>query len=80
MMRYEYYDYPRDFIFRYRREVEATTPADIQQAAQRHLKPEDLVTLVVGNNAAITPSLSTLKPGQPVTPIDITIPPDPKNT
>ncbi len=80
MMRYEYYDYPRDFIFRYRREVEATTPADIQRAAQRHLKPEHLVTLVVGNNAAITPSLSTLKPGQPVIPIDITIPPDPKNT
>jgi zinc protease len=74
LMRYEYYDYPMDFIFRYRREVEATTPADIQRAAQRYLKPEDLAILVVGNNAGIKPGLETIAPGMKVTPVDITIP------
>lgn len=75
LMRYEYYDYPRDFIFRYRREVEATTPADIQRAAQRHLNLGNIVTLVVGNNAAIQPPLTSLSSDIQVTPIDITIPP-----
>lgn len=75
LMRYEYFDYPSDFIFQYQRQVEATTAADIQQAAQRHLKPEQLVTLVVGNRAAMDPSLETLTSSKRVTPVDITIPP-----
>ncbi|MBE9181818.1 insulinase family protein [Oculatella sp. LEGE 06141] len=80
VMRYEYYDYPQDFIFQYQREVEATTPEAIQQAAQTHLKPENIVTLVVGNAADIQPPLNTLVPdGQQVTTIDITIPPPPSD-
>lgn len=74
LMRYEYYDYPSDFIFRYRREVEATTVEDVLQAAQDNLQPEKIVTLVVGNAGEIQPSLDTLAPGVTVTPIDVTIP------
>jgi len=75
LMRYEYYGYPQDFIFRYQRGVKATTAAEVQQAAQTHLQPEQIVTLVVGNQQAIQPALSTLQ--SPVVPVDITIAPQP---
>jgi len=72
LIRYEYYGYPDDFIFRYQKEVEATTAQDIQRAAQTYLKPDQLVTLVVGNAASMQPALDSL--GIPVTPVDIAIP------
>ncbi|MEL6321644.1 MAG: insulinase family protein, partial [Cyanobacteria bacterium J06626_14] len=50
---YDFYDYPEDFIFQYRRAVESTTVEDIQRVAQEYLKPENLVILVVGNSEAI---------------------------
>ncbi|HEY9698303.1 MAG TPA: pitrilysin family protein [Trichocoleus sp.] len=74
VMRYDYYGYPQDFIFRYQKQVETTTAAEVQQAAQTYLKPENIVTLVVGNAKAMNPPLSTLTPNTPVTSIDITIP------
>jgi zinc protease len=73
LMRYEYFGYPLDFLFRYQRGVKATTIADVQRVAQTYLKPEDTITLVVGNAKAIQPPLTALQ--QPVTPVDITIPP-----
>lgn len=74
LIRYEYYGYPSDFIFQFQRAVEATTASQVLEAAQRNLKPEQLVTLVVGNPATINPPLSVLKPDTQVTQIDITIP------
>ena len=73
LLRNEYFGYPSDFIFRYRKAVEATTIADVQRVAQTYLKPESLVTLVVGNEAAIQPALTNL--GGAVKKIEITIPP-----
>lgn len=73
LMRYEYFGYPLDFLFRYQQGVKATTIADVQRVAQTYLKPEDIITLVVGNAKAIQPPLTALQ--QPVTPVDITIPP-----
>ncbi len=72
VMRYEYFGYPKDYLFQYQKAVVATTIQDIQQAAQRNLKPSQLVTMVVGNDKAIVPALSTLN--QTVKAIDITIP------
>ncbi len=74
LMRYEYYGYPEDFIFQYRRGVEATTIEDVQRVAQKYLNPDQLVTLVVGNATEINPPLSSLTPDTTVTSIDISIP------
>ncbi len=74
LMRYEYYGYPADFIFQYRNEVEATTIADVQRVAKQYLKPDNLVTLVVGNQSNIEPPLTSLGDSPKITAIDITIP------
>lgn len=60
LINYEYFGYPQDFIFRYQRQVAATTIADVQRVAKTYLQPEKLVTLVVGNQASIQPPLTTL--------------------
>ncbi|MBD2385177.1 M16 family metallopeptidase [Cylindrospermum sp. FACHB-282] len=72
LMRYEYYGYPADFLFRYQKAVATTTAADVQRVARQYLQPEKLVTLVVGNQNAIQPPLTQLAPQ--VTAIDVTIP------
>lgn len=60
LMRYEYYDYPEDFIFDYQQQVQKTTQEDILRAAQEYLQPDRIVTLVVGNQQAMNPPLSSL--------------------
>jgi zinc protease len=72
LMRYEYFGYPADFLFRYQKAVAATTAADVQRVAKQYLKPEKLVTLVVGNQTTIQPPLTQL--ATQITPIDVTIP------
>lgn len=74
LIRYEYYEYPSDFVFQFQKGVEATTIPQVLEAAQAHLNPDQLVTLVVGNEAMIQPPLSNLTDDQAVTQIDITIP------
>ncbi|NEO97840.1 MAG: insulinase family protein [Symploca sp. SIO2E9] len=77
LMRYEYYGYPEDFIFRYLKGVEATTINDIQRVAKKYLQPDQIVTLVVGNAKTIEPPLTSLT--SEVTSLDITIP-EPTNS
>lgn len=77
LMRYEYFGYPADFLFRYQQGVKATTIEDVQRVAQKYLQPDQLVTLVVGNNSAIQPPLSSVS--AEVTSLDITIPPPNKS-
>ncbi len=72
LIRYEYYDYPSDFVFTFRDELEAATAEEVLSAAQTVLDPAKLITLVVGNRAEILPSLEVL--GAQITPLDVTIP------
>ena len=74
LIRYEYYGYPADFVFRFQKGVEATTVEDVLRAAQTHFKPDQITTLVVGNAADIQPPLTSLDENIQVTPVDITIP------
>lgn len=74
VMRYAYYDYPEDFIFQYQQAIANTTVEDIQTAAATHLNPDNMVVLVVGNEAEIQPELAQLRPDAVVTAIDISIP------
>jgi zinc protease len=78
LMRYEYYGYPEDFIFQYQEKVKATTVEDIQRVAQKYLHPDKIVTLVVGNQEAMNPPLSTLKGA--VQTVDISIIPQPQKS
>jgi zinc protease len=61
LMSYEYYGYPEDFMFKYQQGVQKTSRADILRVAQTHLKPEDIVILVVGNQEQINPPLTNLE-------------------
>ncbi|MEY2857326.1 MAG: hypothetical protein RLZZ74_1638, partial [Cyanobacteriota bacterium] len=72
LMRYEYFDYPEDFIFEYQHKIENTTREDILDAAQKYLQPDQLVTLVVGNVQAMKPPLNNLK--EEISLVDVSIP------
>jgi zinc protease len=72
LMRYEYYGYPKDFIFQYQQQAKNTTIKDIQRVAQTYLQPDKIVTLVVGNSQQIQPSLDTLN--SKVQTVDVSIP------
>jgi zinc protease len=72
LMRYEYFGYPKDFIFQYQDQAKNTTIKDIQRVAQTYLQPDKIVTLVVGNSQQIQPSLDTLN--SKVRTVDVSIP------
>lgn len=72
----EFHGYPSDWLSRYRAGIEAVTPAQVRDAAARHLRPEEFAILVIGPAQGQDKPLATF--GK-VTPIDITLPsPDPK--
>lgn len=74
LVTYDYYGYPKDFIFRYQKAVEGVTKADVLRVAKEHLKPETMAIVVAGNSKELGKPLNTLGA---VTQIDLTIP-DPK--
>ncbi|MDQ2900427.1 MAG: insulinase family protein [Acidobacteriota bacterium] len=69
---YEYYGYPKDFIYQYQKGVAAVTKADILRVAKDRLHPKDLTVLAVGNKKDFGEPLTAL--GMPITPLDISIP------
>ena len=72
LVQYEYYGYPRDFIFQYQKAIAAVTKADVLRVAQKYFKPQDLTYVAVGNPEEFGTPLSTL--GIKVEPIDLSIP------
>lgn len=72
LVTYEYYGYPRDFIFEYQKAIGTVTRADVLRVARQYLKPENLTIVAVGNPKEFGQPLSSL--GIPVHPLDLTIP------
>jgi len=69
---YQYYGYPKDFIFQYQKAIAAVTKTDILRVAQRYFRPQDLTYVAVGNPADFGTPLTAL--GMSVQAIDLTIP------
>jgi zinc protease len=69
---YEYFGYPRDFLFQYQKAIAAVTKADILRVAQKYFKVSDLTYVAAGNPKDFGTPLSVL--GLPVQNIDLTIP------
>jgi len=69
---YEYFGYPKDFVFNYQRGIAAVTKADVLRVAKEYLRPQDLTIVAVGNPEEFKTPLSAL--GLKVLPIDLSIP------
>jgi zinc protease len=67
----ETYGYPLDWLSRYRAGLEAVTPAQVREAAVRHLHPDDFAILVVGTAEGLDRPLTDF--GK-VTSVDLTLP------
>lgn len=68
---YEYYDYPSDWMTRFRNGIDAVTTEQVRQAAQEHIKPDQFVILVVGPRKGTAPALARYDKVQE---LDISIP------
>jgi hypothetical protein len=74
---YEYFGYPKDFLFQYQKAVEQVTAADVLRVAKERFHPDDFTIIAVGNPKEFGKDpLSEL--GIPVNKLDLTIP-EPKS-
>jgi zinc protease len=74
VMMYEYYGYPKDFLFTYQKRVAAVTRADVLRVVREHIDPTNLSIVAVGNSKDFGKPLSA---AGKIEIIDLTIPPMP---
>jgi zinc protease len=67
----EYYGYPKDYLARHQKALEAVTRADVLRVAKQYLNPANLAVVVVANPIMLGDPLDRLGP---VTKLDLTIP------
>ena len=60
VLMYEYFGYPRDFLFDYQKRIAAVTRADVLRVAKDRMRPENLTIVVAGNAKDFGKPLSTL--------------------
>ena len=72
LLLYEYYGYPKDFIFQYQKGIGSVTKEDVLRVAKKYLRPQDLTIVAVGNPDEFKTPMTEL--GLKVQPIDLTIP------
>uniref|UniRef100_A0A832I1Z9 Insulinase family protein n=1 Tax=Eiseniibacteriota bacterium TaxID=2212470 RepID=A0A832I1Z9_UNCEI len=72
---YELAGYPADFLQTYQRRLAEVTPQVVHEAARRKIRPEHLITVIVGKEAEFDRPLESA--GLPVERVDISIPPPP---
>jgi len=77
LVQYEYFGYPKDFIFQYQKAIGAVTKADVLRVAKKYFRPGDLTYVAAGNPQDFGTPLAAL--GMKVEPIDLTIP-EPKSS
>jgi len=71
VMNYEYFGYPKDFLFEYQKKVAAVTRADVLRVFKQHINPANLSIVAVGNPMDFGKPL--IQAGK-VEKIDLTIP------
>ena len=71
-LRYEYYDYPQDFVEQLMAGIRKVTKADVKRVANKYLYPDRFTLLAVGKSSDFDKPLSTFGD---VMEVDITIPP-----
>jgi predicted Zn-dependent peptidase len=71
-LRYEYYDYPQDFVEQLMAGIREVTKADVKRVANEYLHPDKFALIAVGKASDFDKPLSVL--GE-VIDVDITIPP-----
>lgn len=75
IMTYIYFGYPENFLDQYKENVEKVTKADVLRVAQKHVQPDRVTILAVGNDKEFDKPLSQLAlAGGKVNTIDVTIP------
>lgn len=72
LLTYEYWGYPKDFIFQYKKKLEAVTRQDVLRVTRKYLHPEELKIVAVGKAGDFDAPLKDV--GKPVEALDITIP------
>jgi len=72
LLQYEYFNYPKDFIFQYQKAIAAVTKADVLRVARQYFQPKDLTYVAVGNPKDFGTTLTALN--VKVEPIDLSIP------
>jgi hypothetical protein len=70
---YEYFGYPKDFLFQYQKAVSTVTAADVLRVAKERFHPEDFTIIAVGNPKEFGKAPLT-ELGIPVNKLDLTIP------
>ncbi|MEE9170556.1 MAG: insulinase family protein, partial [bacterium] len=58
------YDLPRDTLERYIPGIESVSAEDVMEAAQKHIRPDELLIVVLGDRKKIEPGLRELKLGE----------------
>ena len=71
-LRYEYYDYPQDFVEQLMAGIRNVTKEDVKRVADEYLHPDKFALIAVGKASDFDKPLSTLGD---VMEVDITIPP-----
>ena len=71
-LRYEYYDYPQDFVEQLMAGIREVTKADVKRVAAEYLHPDNFTLIAVGKASDFDKPLDTFGD---VTEVDITIPP-----
>ncbi len=71
LVMYEYFGYPKDFLFEYQKKIAAVTRADVLRVMQEHIRPEDFSIVAVGNPKDFGEALTA---AGKVEKLDLTIP------